>query len=173
MVRGHWTLDNGMKTFVSLVPKSISILGADMHGISISENQHHKNDGQNDEHASIGLAALSCFEVAIDGEKGNLWLKPRATPAIREKLNTSGLVFYTATQEDGIQVEVLKGSPAWDLGLRSQDSILAVDGKKLDMKDLDRMILLKDQISAGTPVRLKVVRGSKQIEMGETASQVR
>lgn len=168
-----WTVDNGMKTFVSVVPQSVSMLGAEMHGISVSENQHHQNNGKNDEHASIGLAALSYFEVVIDGEKGNLWLKQRATPAIREKLNTSGLVFSTATREDGILVEVLDGSPAWNLGLRSRDSILTVDGKKLDVKDLDEMILLKDQISAGKPVRLKVVRGSKLIEMGETASQVR
>jgi len=172
-LNGAWTLDNGMKTFVSLVPKSISILGADMHGISVSENQHHKNDGQNDEHASIGLAALSYFEVVIDGEKGNLWLKQRATPAIRENLNTSGLLFYAATNEAGNKLEVLEGSPAWNIGLRSQDSILTVDGKKLDAKDLDEMILLKDQISAGKPVRLKVARGAKQIEMGESASLVR
>jgi hypothetical protein len=172
-LNGAWTLDNGMKTFVSVIPKNISMLGAQMHGISVSENQHHTSDAQNDEHASIGLAALSYFEVVIDGEKGNLWLKQRFTPAIREKLNSSGLVFYTATREDGIQVEVLKDSPAWDLGLRSRDSILTVDGKKLDAKNLDEMILLKDQISAGKPVRLKVVRGAKQIEVGETASQVR
>jgi hypothetical protein len=77
-----------------------------------------------------GLAALSYFEMVIDGEKGNLWLKQRATPAIREDLNTSGILFYAARNEAGNKLEVLEGSPAWNLGLRSQDSILTVDGKK-------------------------------------------
>jgi len=168
-----WTPISGQKIFVSVAPQSISMLGAEMHDVSISENRHQKKGGQNEEHASIGLAALSYFEVVIDGEKGNLWLRPRATPAIRENLNTSGLLFYAATNEAGNKLEVLEGSPAWNFGLRSQDSILTVDGKKLDVKNLDQMILLKDQISAGKPVRLKVVRGAKLIEVGESASQVR
>lgn len=166
-----WTPANGQKTFITVLPQSIEMLGASMSDVSISENRHQKREGQNEEYASIGLAALSFFDVVIDGEKGVLWLRPRATPAIRENMNYSGLLIHYASNGAGHEIEVLAESPAWHLGLRSKDCILEVDGNAPDLTNTDGLILLKDRISDGRPIKLKLLRGSKQLEVSSVPSE--
>lgn len=160
-----WTPAQGAQTFMTTQPQSIEMLGTRMQGISISEDRHQK-DSDAEERASIGLAALSFFDVVIDGKRGTLWLRPRPAPAIHENVNYSGLLIYDADNEARNKIEVLEETPAWHLGLRSRDAILAVDGRKFDSDNVDELIALKDRIDAGTPVRIKLQRGPTQLEVG-------
>jgi len=165
-----WVPGGGQQKFVSIVPESIRLLGAHMHGVSVSENLHHQRGTYSDEYASLGLAALSHFEVVIDGVNGKLWLKPRAVPAIREHIDLSGMLFLHSDKTEGkkYEVEILENSPAWNLGLRSGDQIIETDGLKPDYDDIDWQISVKDRLGNGESIRLKMCRNEKTFDVIQT-----
>ena len=167
LYKAAWTPKSKQQTYVSFVPDSLQILGESMHGISVEENQHNRLGASGDEHASIGLAAVSFFDVVIDGVAGKLWLKPRTTPAIREHHDFSGILFIRQNEgaEIAYRIEVLNNSPAWELGLRTHDQIIEVDGQKPDYSDIDYQISLKDRLNSGEAISLRVRRGDQTFDV--------
>ncbi len=162
-----WIPGKGPQKFISIVPATIELLGTAMHDVSVSEHLHRATDTS--EYATIGLAALSHFEVVIDGVRGKLWLKPRANPAIRESLQLSGMLFLHSgkTADKKYEIEVLENSPAWNFGLRSEDQIIEADGLKPDYDDIHWQIGVKDRLGNGESIQLKVRRGEKTFDLSQ------
>lgn len=63
-------------------------------------------------------------------------------------------------------LKVLDDSPARHVGLRPRDAIIEVNGRKFDASSLDERMELWNRIGAKIPVRLKLRRGSKVLEVG-------
>ena len=167
-----WTPKKGTQRFISMVPDEITLLGTRMHNISVCQNNHQRDVDTAPEQAIIGLAALSYFDVVIDGVAGKLWLKPRSSPAIHEDINLSGLLFEHDSTIDSKKhtTFVLANSPAWNLGLRTGDEIIEVDGIPPDPNEMDPdyQIDVKRRLSHGDAIRLKVRRGEKMFDVIQT-----
>jgi hypothetical protein len=161
-----WTPNQGRQTHVSVVPESIGLFGATMKNISISQDRHQRDNSENqEEEVRMGLAALSYFDVVIDGLSQKLWLRPRAKPAIHEDINLSGLLFVERANGNPktVTLRVLEHSTAWNLGLRSDDEIIEIDDEKPAPNEIDPdyQIDVKRRLSHGQSIRLKVRRGEK------------
>ncbi|OYW31108.1 MAG: hypothetical protein B7Z47_02065 [Chthoniobacter sp. 12-60-6] len=112
---------------------------------------------------------MSFFDVVIDGIAQTLWLRPRSTPALHEDINLGGLLFEYDGSTDSKKntASVLSGSPAWNLGLRTGDEIIEVDGKQPDPYDVDQeyQIDVKQRLSHGQAIQLKVRREHQTFEI--------
>jgi concanavalin A-like lectin/glucanase superfamily protein len=165
-----WTPTQGAQTNISIVPETIELWGTQMKNISVSRDRHERDTSDDHEEARIGLAALSCFDVVIDGLSQKLWLRPRSSPAIREEINLSGLLFVKHTEKDGektVQLHVLEDSPAWRLGMRTGDTIIELDDHQFGPAgmDFDEQIDVKRRLSQEEPVQIKIRRGQDVIEI--------
>jgi len=78
--------------------------------------------------ATLGLAALKRLDVIIDGTEGMIYLRARETPPAAYEHNRLGAVFVPVDlQSEDLIGQVLKGSPAWEAGIRSGDVLLQID----------------------------------------------
>jgi hypothetical protein len=104
---------------------------------------------------NIGGGLLKRFDVTFDYGKQVMYLKPNSNAKIRDAYDRAGL--WLLTDPEGLRVkDVTAGGPAAKAGLKVEDLILAVDGKKateIPLPDL-RIRLANDP--EGTKVELTV-----------------
>jgi hypothetical protein len=117
---------------------------------------------------NIGAAILKRYVVTLDYGRQTMYLKPVVTPV--DDLDTfdrAGLWINQAP--DGLAVvDVTKGAPADQAGLKPGDVIVAVDGKPAKSLRLDKVRKqLRDQ-APGTRVMLTVRRGGAQKDLAIT-----
>jgi hypothetical protein len=118
----------------------------------------------------MGLAALSHFAVGIHGPRGELWLKPRDTPGVKQDINLSGLLLKSrADNEDPVVAVVDDGSKAWNMGFRADDEIIEVNGKSVLAADAQRedmpRISFTRLIDSSAPLAVKVRRDGKFVDL--------
>lgn len=108
--------------------------------------------------AFVGWPVLSKFHVVMDLGHDLLWLRPEPR-AIREPLPKDRSGLGTAWVEGQLRIiHVARGSPAEAIGLGAGESIIAVDGKRLDLDHLRRHPRLGSR-PAGTVYVLNMADG--------------
>jgi len=117
---------------------------------------------------NIGAAILKRYIVTLDYGHQMMYLKPVTSPV--DDLDTfdrAGLWINQAS--DGLAVvDVTKGAPADQAGLKSGDMIIAVDGRPASsLKLYEVRKQLRDQ-APGTIVRLAVRRGHERKDLAVT-----
>jgi C-terminal processing protease CtpA/Prc len=104
---------------------------------------------------NIGGGLLKRFDVTFDYGKQVMYLKPNDNAKTRDAYDRAGM--WLLTDPEGLRVkDVTAGGPAVKAGLKVEDLILSVDGKKateISLPDI-RIRLANDQV--GTKVELTV-----------------
>ena len=160
----RWTPSGGVQARVAVVAKEVRLFGHTLKSVSVEEDSHapQTDDG---EKLTIGLSALSFFEVLIDAVEGKLWLKPRAKAAVRGEINPSGLLAKRGT--DTITLLVPEDSLAWKHGLRTGDEIVQWEHVPMKNGDLGMEMHadIRRLLNNGQAVTLKVRRGEETMEI--------
>ncbi len=109
---------------------------------------------------NIGAGILKRYIVTLDYEHQNIYLKPVATPVPDLDTFDRAGMWFNEEGHDGFKiVDVTKGAPADEAGLKTGDIITAVNGKPVSgihLYDLRRM--LRDE-APGTAVAFTVKSG--------------
>ncbi|MGH6877661.1 MAG: PDZ domain-containing protein, partial [Rhizomicrobium sp.] len=129
--------------------------------VVVSMATENKGDfSGNDYQGNIGGGILKRFVVTFDYDTQTMYLKPLPGPiADIGTFDRAGMWFNEAPHGFAI-VDVTRGAPAEEAGLKTGDVILAVDGTpvgKIKLYDLRRR--LRDD-PAGTVVRFRVSEGT-------------
>jgi len=118
---------------------------------------------------NIGAGVLKRFVVTLDYEHRLMYLKPTAEHvADLDTFDRAGLWFNFADDGNFHVVDVTKGAPADQAGLKIGDEIVAVDGKpasSLKLYDVRRM--LRNE-APGTTVTFAVKRGDQTTDVAVT-----
>jgi hypothetical protein len=121
--------------------------------------------------ATLGLGALSRFNLIVDGGNSIAYLKTDTGRRLDYPHNRLGAVFVPATGHlhEGVAI-VEEGSPAYEAGVRNGDILVAVDdiaATSWDYKWLSRFYL-----PAGTKLHLTLQRGGKKFKTTATLRQI-
>ena len=110
---------------------------------------------------NVGGGILKRFTVTFDYEHQTMYLKPLSAPvADTGTFDRAGMWFNQSARGFEI-VDVTKGSPAAEAGLKAKDMIVAVDGKPVaDMHLYDLRHKLRNA-PPGTVVSFKILSGTK------------
>ena len=160
----RWTPSGGVQPRVAVLAREVQLFGHTLKDVSVEEDSHGAKATEG-EGLRIGLAALSWFEVVIDGVEGQLWLKPRAKAAVRGIFNPSGLLFGGET--GAIRLLVAPDSPAWKHGLRTGDEILQWENVPIAKGEtgMDMHMDIQHLLNAGKAVKLRLRRGGETLEI--------
>ncbi len=121
-------------------------------------------DYLNGRHGLVGNTLLSHFQLIIDYQKGQIWLKPSRTYRDAFVYDRSGLNIIASGQHFNKYVvqNVLPNSPAADADIRRDDQILRIRGLPtafFTLADVQRFF----QKSPGKKVRMVIKRGDQKI----------
>ena len=113
--------------------------------------------------ALIGLDALSCFDIIIDGAGGYLYLRPVAHRTRELEYSRSGIGFAPKDGKSGpLLVRVAKGGPAHRAGIRDGDILLKIDDRDFTKWEEDPSVLPSGKPKpAGTRVKMTLERAGK------------
>ncbi|MCP3901124.1 MAG: PDZ domain-containing protein [Desulfobacteraceae bacterium] len=117
--------------------------------------------------ATLGLFALSGFDIICDGE-GSIYTKPIEKTEKKYLYNKIGAVFVPENmQSEYLIAHVLKESPAWKAGVRDNDILVAIDNIDATKWRTDPRVLSLSRFSeqpAGTQVDIALFRDKKIFE---------
>jgi hypothetical protein len=118
---------------------------------------------------NIGAGILKRYVVTLDYEHRVMYLKPVTTPVPDlDTFDRSGMWINLADDGGFAVVDVTKGAPAAESGLRAGDEITAVDGRpSSSLKLYEVRQMLRDE-PAGTKVTLAVRRGDQTSDVTVT-----
>jgi len=114
---------------------------------------------------NIGAGILKRYVVTLDYDHSTMYLKPTATkPADLDTFDRAGM-WINRSDEGYTVVDITKGAPAEEAGLKVGDTIVAVDGKPATSVPLYQIrTRLRDE-APGTVVAFKVKTGSTTREV--------
>lgn len=122
----------------------------------------------------LGLAALKRLDLIVDGKRHVAHLRTKTTPPGPYGHNRAGVAFLPSLTNTDlfIAARVVEGSPAWEAGVRSGDTMLKCDGKPVspllvDPEDPDRL-----GGAPGTKLVLTLKRGSRTFDATVTLRQI-
>jgi hypothetical protein len=119
--------------------------------------------GMDSRDGNLGMGILSRFNFTIDYAGKTMFLEPNRTFGEPHEWDMSGLGLEPGSEGSVEVVEVIPGSPAATAGLKTGDTILALDGEPISAKDRDRYreILRRD----GAEVVLRYRREAETAEV--------
>lgn len=102
---------------------------------------------------NIGGGLLKRFDVTFDYGKQVMYLKPNGNAKIRDAYDRAGM--WLLTDPEGLRVkDVTAGGPAAKAGLKVEDLILTIDGKKATVISLPDLRIRLANDPPGTKVEL-------------------
>ena len=118
---------------------------------------------------NIGAGILKRYIVTLDYEHRIMYLKPVTKPvADLDTFDRAGMWFNLGTNGGFEVVDVTKGTPAAESGIRAGDEIVAVDGKSASSLKLYEVRQMLRDAPAGTKVVLAVKRGDQTSDVTVT-----
>lgn len=115
--------------------------------------------------ATLGLFALTRFEVIIDGRNNCLYTRPIAKPTTKYDHNRIGAVFVPQDDKsDLLNAQVLLKSPAYQAGIRNGDVLLKIDDLDVTKWRTDPNVLPLSRFwnrPSGTKLKLTLSRNDK------------
>ncbi len=128
-------------------------------------------DGDLTTKARLGLAALKCLDIIVDGKNGLAYLNPKATSPTDYRHNRLGAVFVpTDSHEHQAIAQVVDGGPAYEAGVRNGDILLQVDKIKVIGWSADWRA--RFCLPAGTKLSLTLERDGKVFKTIATLHQI-
>jgi len=126
--------------------------------------------------ASLGLAALRCLDLIIDGDLGIAYLRPRNLPPPAYQHNRLGAVFVPPDmQSRDLVARVIDGSPAYEAGIRDGDLLLKVGDLDVTKWRTDPTVLPLSRFWEGPPgtrLDLSLKRGTKTFKTTAVLRQI-
>lgn len=118
--------------------------------------------------ATLGLFALTRFEVIIDGRNDCLYTRPIDKPAMKYDHNRIGAVFVPQdNKSDLLTAQVLPQSPAHQAGIRNGDVLLKIGELDVTQWRTDPKVLPLSRFwnrPAGTKLKLTLSRSEKSFK---------
>jgi len=126
--------------------------------------------------ATLGLTALKCQNVVVDGKNGVAYLSRLTLPAKPYAHNRLGAVFVPSDmQHDPLEAHVAKGSPAETAGIRNGDVLLKIDALDVTKWRTDPAVMPMSKFwerPAGTKFALALKRGDKEFTVVVTLRDI-
>jgi hypothetical protein len=118
----------------------------------------------------LGLAALKRLDLIVDGKRGVAHLRTKTTPPVPYQHNRAGVAILPSASNTNVftAVRVVEGSPAWEAGVRSGDTVLKFDGKVVSMGGKGSCL----EGAPGTKLVLTLKRGSRTFDTTVTLRQI-
>jgi PDZ domain-containing protein/aspartyl protease len=117
---------------------------------------------------TLGLFALTRFEVIIDGRNNCLYTRPIDKPATKYDHNRMGAVFVPQDDKsDLLTAQVLPKSPAYQAGIRNGDVLLKIDDLDVTPWRTDPNVLPLSRFwerTVGTKLKLTLSRDDKPFQ---------
>ena len=113
---------------------------------------------------NVGAGILKRFNITWDYPHNQIFFEKNANYAARDVFDRAGM--WVNLGEKGFDVvDVFDGAPAAEAGLRTGDTILAVDGKKAGSEISLPDFRLRLREAVGTKLKLDVARGAQTLHL--------
>ena len=120
-----------------------------------------------DHQATLGLFALSQFEIILDGKKLKLFSKPQSNPKSEYQYNRAGAVFIPENLNSvELKAHVVESGPAYEVGIRNGDILLRIDDLDVTKWRTDPNVLPLGRFwsrPAGSTLKLSLLRNGKPL----------
>jgi hypothetical protein len=116
---------------------------------------------RDDYQGNVGGGILKRFIVTLDYRRQKMYLKAQPAPVADTGTYDRAGLWFNAARRGYVIVDVVKGSPAEDAGLRMGNVIVAVDGQSIDEIPLYDLRQRLRCAAPGTQVKLKIKDGYK------------
>ena len=119
---------------------------------------------------TLGLAALKRMDLIVDGNNGLAYLRAKTTRPPAYPHNRLGAVFVPQTHTNQAAAWVVKGSPAYEAGVRNGDVLLQVD--EVTVRGWTDDWLSRFSMPAGTKLKLTLQRDGKTFTTTATLREI-
>jgi hypothetical protein len=151
----------------SLVLTDVPVMEADKADVVLGSSRNQ---------VTLGLAALKRLNFIVDGKRGVAYFLAKKTPPAAYEHNRLGAVFIPLNlQSDDLIGHVVKGSPAWEAGIRNNDVLMSIGGLDVTKWRTDPNILPLSRFwesPPGSKRELTLKRGRKIFKVNVILRQI-
>jgi len=169
-IHGDFTFGSGLQAREQSWTEALSLGRFSISNMPVWEANSSDPAGTGESfNAVLGIFALKCFDLIVDGEHGVIYFKANSSGPGPYRHNRLGAVFAPADLEKGndLIAHVIKGSPAEQAGIRGGDILLKIDSLDATKWRTDAALKPMSQFwskAPGTKMKLKLRRGDKEFE---------